>query len=70
MECNIDIDISSDIAWFKLIYYNIKANGEFPLISTSKIIKALSLDNAFIMELSILSMLSMQIYSIKRYPLL
>ena len=26
MECNIDIDISSDIAWFKLIYYNIKAN--------------------------------------------
>lgn len=39
MECNIDIDISSDIAWFKLIYYNIKANGEFPLISTSKILK-------------------------------
>ena len=36
MECNIDIDISSDIAWFKLIYYNIKANGEFPLISTSR----------------------------------
>ena len=35
MECNIDIDISSDIAWFKLIYYNIKANGEFPLTSTS-----------------------------------
>lgn len=39
MECNIDIDISSDIAWFKLIYYNIKANGEFPLISTSRIIE-------------------------------
>ena len=36
MECNIDIDISSDIAWFKLIYYNIKANGEFPLISTNQ----------------------------------
>ena len=39
MECNIDIDISSDIAWFKLIYYNIKANGEFPLISTSRILE-------------------------------